>query len=291
MGRGAIFSGILHVLAVAIAVVGLPVLWNRDAPVDQPILVELMVLSSETSAPLQKPAPKPEAKPEPPEAKPTPPEAVAQPVQPAPQPAPTPEPKAAPVEKVALLPSADKPKPAEAPPREPAPVPQSKPTPPRRVEEKPVPAPQTKPKAPDLFASVLRSVEELRKETPKETASTKDAPPPAAARAPSLDQRLTMSELDSIRRQFEACWSLPAGARDAQNLVVDVWVSVSPEGGVRQARVVEAERMARDPFYRAAAESALRAVLNPRCNPLKLPPGKYEQWKTFTLSFNPKDMF
>jgi hypothetical protein len=45
-----------------------------------------------------------------------------------------------------------------------------------------------------------------------------------------------------------------------------------------------------DPFYRAAAESALRAVLNPQCSPLKLPPDKYEQWKILELTFNPKDL-
>jgi hypothetical protein len=45
-----------------------------------------------------------------------------------------------------------------------------------------------------------------------------------------------------------------------------------------------------DPFYRSAAESALRAVLNPQCSPLKLPPEKFDQWKTLELTFNPKDL-
>jgi hypothetical protein len=49
--------------------------------------------------------------------------------------------------------------------------------------------------------------------------------------------------------------------------------------------------MKSDPFFRSAAESALRAVLNPRCNPLRLPPEKYEQWQTMTLNFDPREMF
>ena len=43
--------------------------------------------------------------------------------------------------------------------------------------------------------------------------------------------------------------------------------------------------------YKVAADSALRAVKNPICNPLKLPPEKYEKWKVMTLNFDPRHMF
>jgi len=59
---------------------------------------------------------------------------------------------------------------------------------------------------------------------------------------------------------------------------------------VRDARIVDQGRMSTDSFFRAAAESAMRAVLNPRCNPLKLPREKYDVWKSFILNFNPKEM-
>ena len=39
-----------------------------------------------------------------------------------------------------------------------------------------------------------------------------------------------------------------------------------------------------------AAEAARRALLNPNCNKLRLPEDKYEQWKTFIIQFDPKDM-
>jgi hypothetical protein len=38
------------------------------------------------------------------------------------------------------------------------------------------------------------------------------------------------------------------------------------------------------------ADTAQRAVLNPRCSPLRLPADEYDQWKSITLSFNPKDV-
>ena len=48
--------------------------------------------------------------------------------------------------------------------------------------------------------------------------------------------------------------------------------------------------MIRDRFYRAAAESAMRAVQNDKCSPLKLPPDKYDRWKEITLTFDPSKM-
>ena len=53
---------------------------------------------------------------------------------------------------------------------------------------------------------------------------------------------------------------------------------------------VDGARMNSDPFFRAAAESALRALSHPDCIPLKLPVGKYEVWKSFTFNFDPKNM-
>ena len=140
--------------------------------------------------------------------------------------------------------------------------------------------PQQKPvSVEDFIRDTIRGVTKGRpKSSPPE--------PPKA----STGQRLTISELDSIRRQIEACWSIPAGARDAENLIVDISVIMNPDGTVQRAEIVDRSRLTGDPFYRAAAESALRAVLHPRCSPLRLPPQKYRQWRRFTLSFNPKEL-
>jgi hypothetical protein len=84
---------------------------------------------------------------------------------------------------------------------------------------------------------------------------------------------------------------VPAGAKKAQDLVIEVALLMNPDATVREARVIGDARMRRDPYYRAAAESARRAVLNPKCNPLKLPLEKYNEWQQITFTFNPKDMF
>ncbi|MAF94789.1 MAG: hypothetical protein CMM60_03420 [Rhodospirillaceae bacterium] len=106
-----------------------------------------------------------------------------------------------------------------------------------------------------------------------------------------LSRALAISEIDLVRQQIRECWSLPAGAKEAENLSIEIRMAMNPDGTVRQARILDQGRLKSDPFFRAAAESALRAVLNPRCNPLKLPPEKYQQWQNMILIFDPRDMF
>jgi len=100
-----------------------------------------------------------------------------------------------------------------------------------------------------------------------------------------------MSEIEAVRRQIERCWNLPAGAKDADSLIVSIRVEMNIDGTPRTAVVTDQNRMRVDPFYRSAAESAVRAVLNPRCHPFTLPRDKFNRWKTMTLVFNPKEMF
>ena len=106
----------------------------------------------------------------------------------------------------------------------------------------------------------------------------------------ALGWTATASEQNVIRRQIEPCWHIPAETRDAENLVIYIAVMMNPDGTVRRAEFVDRPRMARDPIFRAVAASALRAVLDPQCSPLELPPQKYQQWKKFILSFNPKEL-
>jgi len=73
------------------------------------------------------------------------------------------------------------------------------------------------------------------------------------------------------------CWNVPAGAKDAQNLVIWLSATYEKDGSLVNVTVADQSksRYASDTFFRAAAESALRAVR--MCTPLKgLPADKYE---------------
>ena len=94
--------------------------------------------------------------------------------------------------------------------------------------------------------------------------------------------------MDAIKQQIERNWSVPAGAKDAANLVVRIHISLNPDGSLSgPPQIVDQSRMG-DDYYRAAAESALRAIY--KSEPLKLPPDKYESWRDITLTFDPKEM-
>ena len=96
--------------------------------------------------------------------------------------------------------------------------------------------------------------------------------------------------MDAIRQQIARCWLVPAGAKQGESLLVEIRVRMNADRTVRDAEIIDSNRMRTDPFFRAAAESALRALRNPSCTPLNLPPEKYETWKSFTITFDPKDM-
>jgi hypothetical protein len=95
-------------------------------------------------------------------------------------------------------------------------------------------------------------------------------------------------ELNSVKSQIERCWSPPAKAKNMTE-PVEITAKVDIYGRVLAAQVTSTTQM-RDPVYRAVAESALRAVLHPNCSPLRLPPEKYDEWKTLSLTFSMMDM-
>ncbi len=291
MRRNLVWSVGLHLLVAVLALVGLPRLWDTPAPPDTPVIVELVKIAKQTKAE-DTPKPKPPTKkavktpppPEPPRVRRT-----AEP--PPPAPPQLREIEAPKAEKVPLIKPKKKPrkKPRKKVKRKVKPA-----APPRQIARA---RPRRRPPASreDFLRSVLRDVApEERAERPKKPVK-RETPPPAAAakktpvrRAP-LDARATMTEIDAIRRQIEACWSIPAGARSAENLVVGIRVWVNPDGKVAKAEILDRARMGVDRFFRSAAESAMRAVLNPRCSPLRFPPQKYDLFKVMILSFNPKE--
>ena len=103
-------------------------------------------------------------------------------------------------------------------------------------------------------------------------------------------EKITIGEIDLVRQQISQCWNITSGARQADALSVEIEMKMNPDATVRQASVVDSIRMNSDSYYRAAAESALRALSHPDCIPLKLPLDKYYMWKSFTFNFDPKNM-
>jgi len=306
--RGFALSAALHIVFGGVLILGLPRLFDPPPAEEMPIAVQLVTIAPETRATHPNPnLPRPDAKPEVPEV-----EAPAPKPQPKPEP---PKPAAAPPPAAAVPPSPDQPplsepKPEPAPPKPPEPKPEAKP-----VEKIEVPKPKEKPEPPRQLAKAEPKPEEKKPEekkydprqfdallknlTPVHTMMTPDALPQnqraASGRTSSqpkapLGSQLTASELDMVRHQIARCWNVPAGARDAKDLVVEIKAVVDPDGSVRQATIVDQGRLGSDPSFRAAAESARRAFFNPLCRPLHLPAEKYAIWKDLVVDFSPRDI-
>jgi outer membrane biosynthesis protein TonB len=252
------FSAFLHAAVVIAFMLGLPRLFERKIAEDQPIAVQLINLAAETHATqVNRTPPTPDAKPELTQSEPPKPEA--------PKPPP---------------PKAEAPPP---PPPPPAAKPQAKAEVPPPTPKPPQPAPK-KP-ADTSFDQMLKNIA-----NPKPVPQQQAQGPVQKSSQPlaPLAAQLSTNEIDLVKQQIEACWNVPAGARDAENLRPEFRVTMNADGTVRATQLLNPNPS--DPFFQAAADSANRALLNPRCQPLKLAPEKYDQWQTIIITFDPKDM-
>lgn len=324
MRQGVFLSVAFHAAVVAVAVYGLPVLAPYEPLDETPLFVEVVEIGDEINVPPPAPTPEekaPEKAPEPPPPEPEPivepdpppappePEVAALPPEPEPAPEPAPEPEPEPVAE---------PAPEPLPEPEPEPEPVAKPEPEPEPKPEPAPAPtasgaklKKKPAPPPTFdtASLLKTLAEVKKTQKTET------PPPEEKKAPKKDdflsamksaiksekprefdptKRLTMTEEAALKKTVvdtvKTCWNVPAGAKDGGSLAVLVRLNMRPDGTVSSATIEDQSRYGSDQFYRTAAEAARRAVLNPKCNPIKLPPNRYDFWREIVINFDPKEI-
>jgi TonB family protein len=155
-------------------------------------------------------------------------------------------------------------------------------------EEKPKEKPKAKekkkkkkPKPKKDFMKLLNNIDKTESSSDGPTQPEQDVNSTADHAANPVGE-LSITEMDLVRRQLAACWNVPAGTKDGKDMYVDVKLEMNPDATVRTAVVTGSRGGAQ-----AAADSALRAVRNPRCSPLKLPLDRYEQWRTITIRFDP----
>lgn len=266
-----------HVALVIIGTVSFPWL-KRDFEIPPPISIELAEIAPITQTTKVAPQPAPKKEEEPKEAAPKPPPAAKN----------TSNEAQVPVKKEPE-PKKDEPKKKDTVLVDDAAPPEKKKT---KQEEKKKEVKKEEPKKD--FSSVLKNLQDTDEQTeqkPKlpdlkldETAASDGAKAPLGA-------KMTMSEEDALRRQLEGCWNVPFGAKDAQELRVEIFMVINQDRTLRDAKIVDQSRYNSDSFFRAAADSALRAVRNPSCSPFQLPPDKYDVWKTVTVTFDPSQMF
>ncbi len=175
--------------------------------------------------------------------------------------------------------------PEEKPPEPEPPKPQ--PPQPRFAMAQPRVKPKPEPKKQEFDLSQIdKAIERAEKQKPQENA------PPAASKqtlkGAGAQSAMTMSEIDALRSQMSKCWNVPVGAPDPAALVLRVRVFFNEDGTVASApQLVDQGRLG-DPYFRAAADAAIRAVH--MCGPYNLPPEKYANWNEIVITFDPREM-
>lgn len=303
MRTPALLSAGLHVFALAAVIVNFD-FFSRTPLEPEPIMLEFEAIAPHAAAPkVGNPPPQPKdakidkettkapppktAEPPPAPPKPKPDEAKAIPIPPAPVEKPKPEPK--PVEdKIALKPKEPEPPKLEKPPEPPKPAPKPEV---KKVEPaKPAP-PKPQPPKPDvdrLVDSILKNQQSrTRIETPEQQPKPVERVTRQAATAPNLAAVVSASEIEGVRNKIRPCWNSFGGAKESP--IVTLVVQMNQDGTPVNAEVKDTGRYNSDPVYRAAADAAWRAVMNPRCQPWPLLPEKYDAWRTITFHFDPRD--
>jgi hypothetical protein len=317
-----IVSGMLHVGLLGAAIVNLSFLSKPPMMEPEPVMVEFEAIDKKAAAPkIGNPPPQPKDAPIAEETTKAPPPKSADPP-PAPD-KPKPDvaeaksqPPPPPVEKpkaeapkpqedlIALKPKEPEPPKVEKPPEPPKPTPEvKKPEPPKPDPPKPTPEvkkPEPPKPAPPKPAPPSKNVDSLvddilkNKESTQKISTPEQSPkPPAqvtrqAPAAPNFASVVTASEIEGVRSKIRPCWNTIGGGRD-QNLVVTLVVDMNQDGTPVKAVVRDTGRYNNDAAFRAAADAAHRAIMNPRCQPWPLSPEKYSSWRTITFNFDPRD--
>ena len=99
--------------------------------------------------------------------------------------------------------------------------------------------------------------------------------------------QLSQSEVGALRARLQQLWSPPAGAKDPQELTLDLEIKLNPDGTLAGPPIVLTG--GNSPLYMAARDSAVRAVFRGQPYTM-LRPEHYELWKDIVVTFDPRFM-
>jgi outer membrane biosynthesis protein TonB len=315
--RGAIISASLHVVAALLLLFGIPLARTPDVPQETTIAMVFQGTSKASMradvpaavpAPANTPAPVPAPpaqetpKPvpnEPPPPPPPPPPAPPPPPTPA---TPTPTPPIPTPPQLSPTPAPTAPTPP-APPAPPQPTPQQTqplPMPPPPAPQPPAPPSTTSQpnptKNPAPQSNALENTLIKLRALQKQTQPPRALPNPVQGGAPNGGGNpmgndtaaLSADQRGAIGDHVRACWTYDAGALGVDKMQVLLTVTTDASGTARLAVVAEPDAgKLSDPVFRAFAERARRAVLDPHCANLPLPKNMLGKTNVLTFRFSP----
>jgi hypothetical protein len=139
-----------------------------------------------------------------------------------------------------------------------------------------------KPTADSLIDDILKNKHRPPQGSAAPPAAQSTAVPAQGAAAGAV----TPAEMQAVRTKILPCWNT-IGTKPPGRVAIRV--EVAPDRTPMKAEIVDKARYDRDPDFRAAADAAHRAIMNPRCQPWPLSPEKYNSWRIITFNFDPRD--
>ena len=99
---------------------------------------------------------------------------------------------------------------------------------------------------------------------------------------------LSINEIDLLRKQLSSCWNPPAGAVIEKYMRITISAKVQQNRKVidRSIQIADTNLSKSNAFYGPITESALRLLLHPNCETLKLPANKYHSWKDLLITLD-----
>jgi hypothetical protein len=115
------------------------------------------------------------------------------------------------------------------------------------------------------------------------------APDYGGSRTGDVTATLSAVQQGAIGDKVRECWDIDRGALGVETMSVQLIVTFDENGTARVAEFGPADsgRVGSDPRFRAFAERARRAVLDPRCANLPIPPSDLGRTGTLTFRFKP----
>jgi hypothetical protein len=246
---------------------------------------------SKPAPPPPKPEPKPDPTPPPPPPPPPPqpPQAAAPEPPPKPTPPPPPPPQPPPPAAAAAPPEPS----PETPPPPPEPQP-PKPAAPVKTAMAP-PMPRVRPRPPSPPTDQKKNFDDkitalLTKSDATPTAAVSDRVATVGSSKSSSELAMTQNEIDALRARIVACWDIPLGASNADEVRTGVLFHLNQDGTVAGDPEITSRPDGR--YSQIAPESVVRAI--EKCAPYTLPPEKYSGeagWNTVALDLYPRDKF
>jgi outer membrane biosynthesis protein TonB len=153
-----------------------------------------------------------------------------------------------------------------------------------------VPTPPKRPAPPQPKFDPNEITALLDKRKPQRLAATGSEliPVPASGANTGNAAKLSQNELEALKARLAKLWNIPAGARNLDELRVEIRVRLGRDGRLLAPPL--AITSGHSPLFMAARDAAARALLLGQPFDM-LSPATYEEWKEIDIVFDPREMF